>query len=585
MHKGGPKGSLTADTLYDHVSVPYLKLGGGLNTLKAPHDISRSELAQLVNAWYAYGQSLSKRPGSIAAITAAGATGSGDSGDGLVTCRFNDITYVVVQQGTEVWAGAVNGSSYTNIGSVSAGGVLRGAQMYDPTTGKDTLFLVSGLDTPQMWQGPATTLIPVSTGSSTAGLLPNKPGTSTPITPAYVATLGNNSHLFYSGEPTAPSAVYVSNAFYPELFSTPAMQADPYGYTGSGGIFTPAVIGLNDGVDGGNVTGIQTLGFAMVVFKESAIYAMVQTQLLGNVAWQVYNVSASRGALSPRSIVAFDGFIAFLSIDGCYITYGQPNENLSQQKFSKNVPSYFDSTRFGQPAAISNRKTAVAVRESNRYIIWFDVGGGTPTTGVWLDFDVTADQGMPAAGEVDGMNMGGAAALTGPNDNGTFVWCDAGQDRVGFFGTGFSDFGTNITVSIAGKADYFEEQFGPQAPIMNKVPFRCDLVVVTFNPDTASATPSITFQGSYSVDYAQPLAAAIPLPPISIAGTEGVWGDLWDEFDWGSAGLESGYFIGTLQPQRGTMGHIIQMVLGESSGNPWILLGYILELNAQQVQR
>jgi hypothetical protein len=577
----GGKGSAVADTLYDHQAVAYTKLAGGLNTLKAPHDISRGELSTLVNAWYAYGQSLGKRPGSVAAVTTTGATGSGVAGQGLVTARFNDVTYVVVQQGTRVYAAKLNDTVWVQIGTVNINGVLRGAQMYDPMTGFDTLFLVTGLDTPQMWHGPGTTLLPVATGTSSAGVLPNKPNTSTPITPAFVSTLGNNSHLFYSGEPSAPSAVYISDPFYPEQFTTPAMQADPYGYTGSGGIFAPAIIGFNDGVDGGNITGIQTLGFAMVVFKECAIYAMVQTQLLGNVAWQVYCVSATRGALSPRSIVPFETYIAFLAIDGCFITFGQPNENLTAQKISKNVPSYFDSTRFGQAALIANRKTAVAVREGNRYVIFFDTGTGHNTTGVWFDFDVPADQDQPAAGEIDGMTVAGASPLTGPSDNGNFVWCDGLVDRVGLFGLGFADFGSSIAVQIGGKADYFEDLFGPQAAIKNKIPFRCDLI---FNTLTQGTAQSILFVGSFRPNNGASIPSSSPLASVAIPASGGAWGDNWGQFNWSSSAFATtGYFVGTLYPQKGVYGYTIQMLISESSTNPWLLLGYILELNAHEV--
>ena len=570
--------SPTAATLYDTRSIAYLDLSGGLNTLKAPHALARSELATLVNAWYAYGTALSKRPGSQ--TVAGGATGGGNAGTSLVTARFDDATYLVVQQGADVYAAPVTGTEWTKIGSVSASGIMRGAQMYDETSSKDTLFIVDGVSTPQMWQGPTTTLVDVTTGS---GYLPNKPNSSNPITPAFVSTLGNNSHLFYAGDPDAPCAVYISDAFSPETFTTPAMNADPYGYTGSGGTFLPAIIGFNDGVDGGNVTGLQTLGFAMVVFKEAAIYAMTQTQLLGNVAWQVYCVSAQRGALSPRSIVAFAGYAVFLAIDGVYMTFGQPNEDLSRQKISANVPSFFDSTRFGGPALIQNRATAIAVRHSNRYIVWFDSGTGKPTTGVWFDFDVPAANNMPAAGQITGMTMGGAAALCGPQDSGNVAWCDASQDRVGVFGLGFADFDAPIAVQIAGKADLFEDLFGPQAALMNKVPARCDLIVATLSQGTLQ---TLTFTGAYNTNFSLALPPAIPLPPVSVPEQAGEWGDNWGAFNWSSAALgESGYYVLTLRPQRTSVGYILQMAIAESSIYPWLLLGFVLELNAREVSR
>jgi hypothetical protein len=569
--------AMVEDTV-DTQKVPYMNLGGGLNTLKAPHALERNELAQLVNAWYSYGSALSKRPGT----ELLNATGAGVGGSAVVACRFNDDSYLIVQQGLNVYAGLATGTpTFVLIGTVT-GGILRGAQMYDPATAKDTVFLVTGHDTPQMWHGPTTTLVPVSTvAGGAAGTLPNKPGVSTPITPAYVATLGNNSHLFYSGEPTAPNAVYISDPFFPESFTTPAMQADPYGYTGGPGTFIPAIIGLNDGVDGGAVTALQTLGFAMLVFKESAIYAMVQTQLLGNVAWQVYNVCPSRGALSPRSVIPFDQFVAFLSIDGCYITFGQPNEKVT--KISGNVPSYFDSSRFGQAALISNRTTAIAVRHANRYIVWFETGTSKPTTGVWFDFDVTADQQLPAAGEIAGMTMGGAVSLCGPKDDGNVAWVDAAADRVGIFGLGFFDFSAPIAVQIAGKADMFTDVFGGQAPVKNKVPARCDLIVATLSQ---GIDQTLQFAASFNTDFSLDLASSNGAEEINVPNQAGAWGDLWGAFNWSSAALtETGFFDVVFRPQKSSFGQIMQMAFSESSGYPWLILGYILELNAHEVSR
>lgn len=578
---------LDKDEVYDTRKVVYRKLDHGLNTNKAPHDLDRSELATLVNAWYAYGSALSKRPGSTSFI---GALPDGGTTVSLVTCRFADVTYVVVQSShNHVYAAATTALAWGAAIGTLQGGIMDAAQMYDPKTGKDTLFIVDGVDTPQMWQGPATVLTPVATGTPSAGLLPNKAGTASnvtnSITPSFVATLGNNSHLMYSGDKSAPSAVWISDAFFPESFTTPAMQADPYGYNGAGGTFLPAVIGMNDGVDGGDITGLQTLGFAMVVFKESAIYAMVQTQLLGAVAWQVYTVAAKRGALSPRSIIAFEGFIGFLSIDGVYVTYGQPNEQMNKQKISGNVPSYFDSTKFGEPALIANRKTAAAVRIANRYLVFFDTGSGQLTHGVWFDFDGTSENGLPTAGEIQGMTVGGLASADGPNDQGLFYWGDAGQSRVGQFGVGFQDFTTPITVQLGFKLDDFEMEFGPQALIMNKVPSRCDLVLAPLS--NAASGSNLEFLGSIGVDSRVSYPPSIPLPAIATPAAGGTWGSsTWGSFSWTSAQIaEVGWSILTMRPQSGVRGKALQLGILEVSGSPWVLIGAVWELNAQQVTR
>jgi hypothetical protein len=570
------------DTMYGTTSVMYRKLDGGLNTRKSPRDIERNELASLVNLWYAYGTALSKRPGTT--ITPAGATGDGTGITSIVLARFNSITYIVAQTAlNNVYAASVTAGTWVLIGKV-AGGILRGAQMYDPSTSLDTLFLVTGANTPKTWTGPGSSLATVSTGSSSAGLLPNKPNTSTPIQPAYVGTMTNNSHLFYSGDSSAPCAVYISNPFFPQLFQTPAMQADPYGYTGGGGTFNPAIIGFNDGVDGGSITGIQTLGFAMIIFKQSAIYAMAQTQILGNVAWQVYNVSPQRGALSPRSIIAFENFICFLSIDGVYITFGQPQEQLSKQKISGNVPSYFDSTRFGQTATIFNRMTAVSGRIANRYLIFFDIGTGHPTDGVWFDFDVTADQGLPAAGEIQGMTVGGMASASGPADQGLLIWGDGTSDRVGTFGLGYSDFGAPIANAVSFKNDDFEQEFGATALLTNKVPARCTLLIEPLS-QTGAAT-ELEFAGTFAADNLIVLPASISLPAIQTNTGGGDWGQNWGAFNWSAnqiAGVSYNALI--MRPQSPVVGRVLQIGIVESSIYPFILVGCVLELNDRKVSR
>ncbi|MDE2104447.1 MAG: hypothetical protein KGL39_44845 [Patescibacteria group bacterium] len=566
--------------LYATRTATYRRFDGGLNTRKAQHDLDRNELAALVNAWYAYGTALSKRPGSSVLVAALP---DGGNTIGLVACRFNDLSYLIVQTShNNVYAAQVNAAGWgAAIGTVT-GGILRGAQMYDPKTAKDTVFLVTGKDTPQMWQGPGTNLVAVTTG---ANYLPANPSGGA-LKPSYVATLGNNSHLFYAGDSTAPNAVYVSDAFAPESFTTPAMQADPYGYDGSG-TFLPAVIGLNDGIDGGSVTALQTLGSAMIVFKESAIYAMVQTQLLGNVAWRVYNVAAQRGNLSPRAVVAFESFCVFLAIDGLYFTYGQPNEPINQQKISANVPTFFDSSRFGTSALIANRTTAVAVRNANRYIIFFDSGTGNPDTGVWFDFDVLvpgpSGASVPAAGEITGMVVGGAVQLTGPSDAGNFAWGSATSASLGLFGVGFTDLGTAIAVSLAFKSDAFEDELGDAAMRQNKVISRVDLLV---EPLSQGGATMLQFAPTFAMNHGQPIPGALALPPINTPAQGGSWGQNWGSFNWSqSAVVAAAFVVQPIRPQRAVAAYVIQFALAEASAFPWILVGFVVEFNAREVSR
>ncbi len=552
------------------VYVPYLDLSGGLNTKKDAHALDRNQLATSLNCWYAYGNTVSKRPGTAAIVTSSGSTGSGFAGKGLVVGRFNGKSYIVVQQGTSLYAAALTDTSWTKIGTVSSSaGPIRAAQMYDPVAGKDTLFIVNGVDTPLAWHGPGTTAAVVPTG---AGNLPNNLSGGAPITPAFVSTLGNNSLLFYSGEPTAPNAVYISNPEYPTQFTNNVTQSSSYP-----GTYYPALIGNNDGVDGGNITGLASLGSAMLVYKEASIYAMTQTQLLGDFAFQVSQVSTSVGCLSPRSIAAFDTFHCFLGIDGVYMVDGQ-----STRCISANVPTFFDSSLTGVAAQIANRSSAIAVRHGNRLLVFYDAtGSGYTNQGLWFDFNKPDVDGLPSCGQITGMNVGGAASLRFASDDGNVVWTDGSADRTGKFGLGYSDFGDPIQTTLYGKADLFEDAFGPDAALRQK---QLWTVSYLFAVPNYSQSESLTFLGSVTMDLLVGYSQAGN--PISISTpASGQWGQKWGTLVWASAGASTQFQLLSLPAQDQAQGRVMQIGLQESSIYPWICLGYIVYLDSQQVSQ
>lgn len=591
------------------VFVPYMNLGMGLNTRKDTHALDRSELAVLINGWYLQAQIMGKRPGVIPMVTASGATAAATGGiASLIAARFGGTTWLVVQaisSGNIYYAPAVAaGSSFTwkLIGSVQSNGIMRGAQMYDPQRSADALFIVSGKDVPQYWLGPGTQLIQVD---QTANHLPTKAGSITqPITPAFVATLGNNSHLFYSGEPSAPSAVYVSDPFFPESFSTPLTQVNPML-----GAYQPALIGNNDGVDGGNITGLQTLGSSMIVFKESAVYTMIETQLFGDIAFQVENISSTVGCLSPRSIVAMDGFICFLGIDGVYATDGN-----TAYQISGNVPTYFDSTVLAQPALITNRTSAIGFRHGTRYIVFFDTGTGSPDTGVWFDFAVSADQGLPGCGQMNfstigstykPMYLGGAATLRGQNDDGNVAIAARSGDFVGKFGIGFSDIcfapvsGTPVASPIlfdtAFKADFFEDVFGDDAAACNKNIDKIWLYVSIFQTPTPNSV--LTFTGNVINDIATAFPiTALPAQLPVVAGPrwgsvlQGGTGEQWGTIAEGGTGaiwthvptVRGLYFALPVESPQNAWGKILQLEFIENSAFGFSILGFALQVSKME---
>lgn len=555
------------------VRVPYLDLSGGLNTKKDAHALSRNQLSISINGWYTTGNAFSKRPGN--ATIATGATGSGAAGRGIASGVFGGNTTLVVQQGAALYAATLAAANWgATIGSMSAAGRIRGAQIFDSGSGKDTLYLVDGKSTPQMWTGSGA-IAAVATG---AGKCPTNLTNAAPITPAYVATLQNS--VWYAGEPTEPTGVYISDVNFPQNFTTNGF-ANNAGY--ATGQFVPMLVGHNDGVNGGAITGLEPLGPMMLVYKQSAIYRAINTGLYGTpFVWKLEVVSASVGCTSPRSIARFDTFHCFLGFDGVYMTDG-----MTTRRISDNVPTFFD----GPNADILDRTNAVGARMGQRYLIFFDDGNGAgaggapagyPTTGLWFDFAKLDEDGFPTVGQIAGMAPGGVVALRGANDDGTVAWCDATADRIGRFGvTTNSDFGNAITVTLAGKEDFFVDVFGPDAAVKPKVVNRAWLLL---SIPYSTIGQSLIFTATLNLDQSaqSPVqATSLQVPAFTQGSTVGV-AVVGTATVAGTANTND-FQIPVVSAQYPGFGRVVGVQVSESSTFPWTLLGYQLEVNPQEV--
>lgn len=566
---------VVAGQMQPRVFVPYMDLGDGLNTKDDAHAILRSQLAVSVNCWYGSRRALQMRPGNNPFVSTTGATGAGRGGNGLFPCRFNGVTYFLVQQGTALYFAKATDTTWTAIVTAMGAGAgpISCAQMFDPSTDKDSVFICNGVDTPWIWTGPTTTALVAAT-------VPKNASNTANITPKYCATLGNNSKLFYANDPSAPSAVYISDAEYPQSFTTSLTASSWYA-----GTYFPALIGQNDGVEGGSITGIFGLGSSMIVYKESAVYRMTETQLLGDTAFIVSIVSSSRGAQSPKSVIKFESFHVFLSIDGVWMTQGNENDLV---QISADVPTYFDATLSGFAATCQNYTTAQAGRMGNRYLIWFDDGSGSPVRGLWFDFNKpNPNSGLPSVGEISNMNMGGCCTADSSGDDGHLIWIDAGQDRVGHFGLGFSDFGGAIIMTFYGKADMMDDVFGQTSPLDVKF---VDNVQALLALPALQSGESITVTCSIVTDLLNNIVATNSfVAPAAAAG--GTWGQNWapsgsNQMNW--ATLSSSAYA-TLdfsgQDLPNSYGRVLQIGFQVSSTFPITFLGYIVEVNRQEPPR
>jgi hypothetical protein len=549
-----------------------MDLSGGLNTKKDPHALDRNQLAISTNTWLGTGNAVSKRPGNtfkFAATATSAYTGYG------ISSYFQ--TYGV--QGTQILTQQIDGTIGIDGGFLgtmannTSASPLQTAQMYDPQTGYNTVFLVDGHTTPQTIQlnGVTVALTPVITSGTNC---PYNHTNTSPITPRYVTTAG--FYLVYAGEPTEPTGVYISNPYYPQTFNlssttTTGILPNPY---------IPYLVGFNDGVAGGNITGIRGLADgsatgAIMVYKQAAVYRMNQVGFFGEMYWGETLVSSSVGCLAPQSIVAFDTFHCFLGIDGVYQTDGS-----TVRRISDNVPTFFDSTLSGTQAAILNRATATAVRHGQRYIIFFDDGNGTSTAagyatlGVVFDFAKLDADGYPAVTTIRGMTPAAMVPLRGPLDDGNFYWIDALTTNVNKFGLGSSDLGNAIQTTFYGKADFMIETFGPESPLCIKDLERVTLLLSSVAEVTSETLIFTCFVATDVLSSATGTVAAAIGPQYAslygIAPPAGIYGIARY-----IATGETGYNSLTITPQVFASGRVMQVGFSESSIYPWTILGYI----------
>jgi hypothetical protein len=556
-----------------------MDLSGGQNTKKDPHALARNELATSVNTWLGTGNAISKRPGNV--TFANGATGSGTAGLGMARAFYSQQTYVLTQSGSVIYQAPPGGTFAAISGTLAVGaGPIRSAQMYDPETSLNTTFIVNGADTPRVWAGPGNALGTVNT---TGTHIPYNHTNTAPITPKYVLSAG--FYLVYAGEPTEPTAVYISNPYYPQIFNlsattTSGILPNPY---------IPYLVGFNDGVQGGDITGIERLADgtatgSILVYKQAAIYRMSQSGFFAEMYWGETLVSSSVGCLSPRSIVPFDTFHCFLGIDGVYQTDGS-----TVRRISDNVPTFFDSTLTGNSAAILNRTSAIGVRHGQRYILFYDDGNGTGspagycTTAAVFDFSRLDATGLPAVTTIRGMTLAGAVPLRGPNDDGNFAWCNATSDSIAKFGVGSSDLGSAISVSFSGKADFMDDVFGPDSPLAIK---SADSVFVLLSATALRPMESLTFTCTTTLDIAS-TTASNAAPVQGPQNTAAIYGTSGSAAIYGTAiytaSVATQYIALRVLQQLTTQGHVLQFGFSESSVYPWTILGYVVYVNHQMV--
>ena len=354
------------------------------------------------------------------------------------------------------------------------------------------------------------------------------------------------------------------------------------------GSYQPYLVGYNDGVNGGSITGITSLQGNIICYKESAIYRGQFVNVYSTVyGFQWQTVSANKGLVAPESLVSFDTYDVFLSMDEvCY------TDGYQIQAISSNVPTFFDCSLDGYSQLCLNDSTATAVRIGSRYCIWYDrglpsnpgVAAGYPTSGVWFDFATTDVDLLPQAGEMHGagsqypftvaMTVAGACRLDGPNDTGLFVWTSSTADQVALFGLGFSEFGGPISTTFAGPAERFQQLAQDSSFFDYKHVHSARLAIAA----DLSSQQQLTFNVTFTTDFLLTTSASANTPVLP--GSGGVFGS--GTFGSSTFGAGTGatiYAPVTIIPSSSADGRMIQTMIQESSQAEWLLLGYVLEVS------
>ena len=584
-----PAPSLNEKGLYGpRFFVEFGQPSGGLNTRKDLHALSRSELGISINGWPVHEGVVGKRPASTNYINSStGATGMGGTGTQIVATRWVvagvSTTYLLAQNGVHLSFAAAGSSAWTAISTAMGAGALKihVAQMFDPLSGKIQCFICNGVDLPWMWAGPGNTTL---TQTSTANGLPVNMGGATGITPRFVTTVGNNSVLVYGADPTEPTAVFISNPFFPQAFTQSASTSTNYP-----GAYQPYLVGYNDGVNGGSITGLSSLQGNIICYKESAIYRGQFVSVYSSTyGFQWQTVSSQVGMVAPESLVSFDTYDVFQSMDGVNYTDGY-----QVQELSTNVPTFFDCSLNGYPQLCLADAASVAVRIGQRYCIWYDrglpsapgVAAGYPTSGLWFDMSQVDSEGFPQCGEIHGassqypfsatMPVAGACSLNGPNDSGLFVWTNATADQVSLFGLGFSEYGNPISTTFGGPADRFA-QIAQGSPFFDYKHVHSARFAIVAALTTGS---QLTFNATFVTDYLMATTVSGLTPVIPGVGTAVFGVGIFGTSVFGASAEATVYAPVTVTPASTADGRFIQTIIQESSTTQWNLLGYVLEVS------
>ena len=547
------------------------RLDQGWSTRTFPHLLNDRQLYVADNVVFNRDGLVSKRPGNILYGGGAGTTGTGRPS--LSGTRFYPVVgspQLIVHSGTQLFKGNDATGAFTQIGTgLSASSYANFVQFYDPdmSTGAATALVVcDGVRIPQLYDG--VNFVPVRTapiaGSNTLPL--NRAGTA-PITPHYCHNW--REHLVYAGEPTEPTAVYISDALRPERFNG-------YGLVDSAG--TPYTAYFPSGRDGdhGVVTGLASVGPYLVVFYTSAVAVGINTGTYGayQYTWQI--ISTATGCPSPRSIVGFEGYVVFFGGDRFYATNGSSIAPLPDE-----IPSvYGNSSQSAFPSELKGKGTVVGSRRGGQYLAAYDNFGFGANAAIAV-FDTQANggygygsaQGGAWSRFATGMQMAWGLECRGPGDTSQpYFWGSSQSDLIAQYDVGtYSDFGQPISIEIRAKAFFLDK------PIWQKDVQALYIIAAFPAPPTANSQQFVdSVTGYVVIDVTTSVAPSVAIGQPPTGAVYGV-----PQYGGGAvygAGAQIITSFTKSYPQQDAKGSVVQPGLVESSTNAFNLLAFVVEI-------
>lgn len=289
-----------ASGTYTSQSIPYADLvfNGGLNSTSSPLNLKNNESSDLQNIDFDRFGAISKRNGYSCLNTNSG-TAIGV--DGLYWYEYDNA-------GTKTrYAIRIYNSNFQKMDALdgvwdtmaTSNGSITSGNFFDFATFNNIVFATNGVDPPLQWAGTGS----ASTSNVPAALTDAK----------YVEVYEN--YLFY-GNVIVDSTSRTTRIYWSAL-------RDHTSWDGADWI----EIALNDGQE---ITGLKTLGNALVVYKTRSIYNVFFTGS-ADAPFRVIKSNSSVGCTASGSIQEVKNGHVFFSTDGFYFYNGEGCEKISDK--------------------------------------------------------------------------------------------------------------------------------------------------------------------------------------------------------------------------------------------------------------